>query len=326
MSKYLKHLALCFAAAFLITAIPVQVWAAGGGVPRSSAEGSSQTEAGVASPAESSTGAETAAETEPAADASDESPGETAPFAYEHDPMENPKAAQDIMVNPDAVYGYSPRPDSVRLKEYADADWSNAEVVEEAKQQRIAYHESIDELYRLIEQMLGEGKNVEEIARAVSTRRNEIRLESYKDDPEGLEKVKKSNLDTYGNENGPTPDQLYEKYGSWQTVLEKALSSNPGMDACLGLYDIYYDTYDLEDRSLQADAETSAEDAQDQKEDADTSSKTYIVVPGDSLWNIAEKHYGEGTKWNVIYDANKDKISNPGLIFPGQELEIPNAA
>ena len=256
------------------------------------------------------------------------------PFTYEHDPMENPKAAQDIIVNPDAVYGYSPSPDSVRLKEYADADWSDEALVESARQQRLAYHESISELYRLIEQMLGEAKNVEEIARAVSTRRNEIRLESYKDNPEGLEKVKKSNLETYGNENGPTPESLYEKYGSWQTVLEKALSSNPGMDACLGMYDDYYDTYDLEERSLAAGSAESSDDKPavdeaaeaEEKEAGDTSVQTYTVVSGDSLWNIAQDKYGDGEKWRVIYDANKDAIRDPGLIFPGQELEIPNAA
>lgn len=55
----------------------------------------------------------------------------------------------------------------------------------------------------------------------------------------------KSNFETYGNEAGPTADWLYEKYGSWQTVLEKALGTNEGMDACLGLYDEYYDYYEI---------------------------------------------------------------------------------
>lgn len=169
-------------------------------------------------------------------------------FTYEHDPRENPNAMKDIIENPDAVYGFSPSPESDRLKEYVNAiDWTNPEQVAEAKAQREEYHASMSELYQMIEDMLGEGKNVEEIARAVSQRRNELRLEAYKDDPEGLEIAKKSNLETYGNENGPTADSLYEKYGSWQTVLEKALGTNPGMDACLGLYDEYYDIYDIED-------------------------------------------------------------------------------
>lgn len=68
--------------------------------------------------------------------------------------------------------------------------------------------------------------------------------------------VKKSNLDSYGNENGPTADALYEKYGSWETVLEKVFSINSGMDACLGLYDDYYDLYVI---SGQFDVEPTAE-------------------------------------------------------------------
>ena len=129
-----------------------------------------------------------------------------AAFQYEHDPMENPKAAEDIIVDPNAVYGYSPNPDSARLGPFADYDWSDEEFVAKNRADRIAYHEQFDELHTMTNQMTEEGYSIEEIARAVSTRRNEIRLEAYKDDPEGLEKVKKSNLDKYGNENGPTPE------------------------------------------------------------------------------------------------------------------------
>lgn len=168
-------------------------------------------------------------------------------FAYAHDPRDNPKAMKDIVVNPAAVYGFSPSPESPRLKDYADAiDWTDPQQVAEARAQRQAYHDSMSELYRLIEDMLLEAKPVEEIARAVSQRRNELRLEAYADDPEGLELVKKSNLETYGDEIGPSADFLYKKYGSWQTVLEKALGTNAGMDACLGFYDAYYDFYDIE--------------------------------------------------------------------------------
>lgn len=56
---------------------------------------------------------------------------------------------------------------------------------------------------------------------------------------------------------------------------------------------------------------------------ASGTARTYTVVRGDSLWNIAKKLYGNGAKYTAIYNANKDKIKNPNLIYPGQILIIP---
>src|SRR3977135_1271901 len=48
--------------------------------------------------------------------------------------------------------------------------------------------------------------------------------------------------------------------------------------------------------------------------------RTYTVVSGDTLWAIAERFYGDGSKYQVIADASG--ISNPDLIHPGDELTI----
>lgn len=164
-------------------------------------------------------------------------------FKYQHNPEDNAKAMADIIVNPDAIYGFSPNPESKRLGVYADMDWTDPEVVEQGRQERIAYHEELNSLYDLLFDLRTQGESIERIARAVSEERNNIRLAIYKDDPEGLKKVKQSNLEAYGNEFGPTADSLYEKYGSWEVVIQKAFGTNPGMDACLGLYDDHYDLY-----------------------------------------------------------------------------------
>ena len=49
--------------------------------------------------------------------------------------------------------------------------------------------------------------------------------------------------------------------------------------------------------------------------------RTYTVVSGDTLWAIAERFYGDASKYQVIADASG--ISNPDLIYPGQVLTIP---
>jgi LysM repeat protein len=49
--------------------------------------------------------------------------------------------------------------------------------------------------------------------------------------------------------------------------------------------------------------------------------RTYTVVSGDTLWAIAERFYGDGSKYQVIADASG--IANPDLIHPGQVLTIP---
>lgn len=53
---------------------------------------------------------------------------------------------------------------------------------------------------------------------------------------------------------------------------------------------------------------------------------TYTVQKGDCLWNIAKKFYGNGSNWTAIYEANKDKIQKPNLIYAGQVLTIPSSS
>ena len=47
------------------------------------------------------------------------------------------------------------------------------------------------------------------------------------------------------------------------------------------------------------------------------------VKKGDNLWKIAEKHYGNGSKYPEIFEANKPMLKDPDLIYPGQMLRIP---
>jgi nucleoid-associated protein YgaU len=53
--------------------------------------------------------------------------------------------------------------------------------------------------------------------------------------------------------------------------------------------------------------------------------QTHVVASGESLSKIAKRYYGDANKWQRIFDANRDQITNPDLIHPGQQLKIPNA-
>lgn len=56
---------------------------------------------------------------------------------------------------------------------------------------------------------------------------------------------------------------------------------------------------------------------------SNASGNSLIVQPGNSLWRIARRTYGEGEQFTVIYQANKDAIKDPNLIYPGQVLAVP---
>ncbi|MEE8123479.1 MAG: LysM peptidoglycan-binding domain-containing protein [Alphaproteobacteria bacterium] len=48
-----------------------------------------------------------------------------------------------------------------------------------------------------------------------------------------------------------------------------------------------------------------------------------VVQPGNSLWRIARRTFGRGIQYTVIYEANRDQIRDPDLIYPGQIFALP---
>lgn len=48
-----------------------------------------------------------------------------------------------------------------------------------------------------------------------------------------------------------------------------------------------------------------------------------VVQPGHSLWHIARQTYGQGVRFTVIYQANRDQIRDPDRIYPGQIFALP---
>jgi nucleoid-associated protein YgaU len=52
---------------------------------------------------------------------------------------------------------------------------------------------------------------------------------------------------------------------------------------------------------------------------------TKLIVRGDNLWRISEATYGMGRRYTVIFGANRDKIRDPDLIYPGQIFVLPKS-
>lgn len=52
----------------------------------------------------------------------------------------------------------------------------------------------------------------------------------------------------------------------------------------------------------------------------------YVIEKGDSLSAIAKKFYGDGSAYPRIFEANREVIKDPNLIYPGQKIRIPKAA
>lgn len=99
-----------------------------------------------------------------------------------------------------------------------------------------------------------------------------------------------------------------------------------------GTGDVYYDLTLKEYRAVEIKKtklkktkkkKTTKKKSKPKRPAAKKKTKTYIVKSGDCLWNIAKRFYGNGAQYTKIYNANRGKIKNPNLIYPGQVLTIP---
>lgn len=92
-----------------------------------------------------------------------------------------------------------------------------------------------------------------------------------------------------------------------------------------GTGDVYYDLTLKEYRAVEIKKTKlkKTEKSKPKRPAAKKKTKTYTVKSGDCLWNIAKRFYGNGAQYTKIYNANRGKIKNPNLIYPGQKLTIP---
>ena len=101
--------------------------------------------------------------------------------------------------------------------------------------------------------------------------------------------------------------------GFWNIILDKPV--NPG--------DYILRFNEIQNGNLIASLETPIR--QLDLSEVEVSDNMILVQPGNSLWRISRKFYGEGIMYTLIFKANQNQIDNPDLIYPGQIFEIPNS-
>jgi len=77
------------------------------------------------------------------------------------------------------------------------------------------------------------------------------------------------------------------------------------------------------------DTQQTSEALEDQADAAfeeSSSSQYYTIESGDTLWGIAAKFLGNGSKYPEIFEANREVIEDPDKIFVGQKIRIPSSS
>jgi nucleoid-associated protein YgaU len=114
-------------------------------------------------------------------------------------------------------------------------------------------------------------------------------------------------------DNLPVGEALSDDDGRWAMVPENLVPA--------GLHQLRVDQIESGGQVL-ARVETPFSRAEKVTSHPDENFVT--VQPGNSLWRIARATFGEGTRYSVIYETNKDQIRDPDLIYPGQIFRLPS--
>lgn len=113
-----------------------------------------------------------------------------------------------------------------------------------------------------------------------------------------------------------------ELVASGRADSEGAFTVRPDRPVDTGTYHLRVDEV-TDEGSVSARAETPFQRADPAAIQQALADGQVIVQPGNSLWRIARRLYGEGIQYTVIFQANADQIRDPDLIYPGQIFTVP---
>lgn len=122
-------------------------------------------------------------------------------------------------------------------------------------------------------------------------------------------------------DNSPITTSPINKDGNWRMDL-------PDVDT--GVYTLRVDAVDAQgnvvsrvETPFKREDQTTLQAASHAADQAGTAATVITVQPGSTLWAIANDHYGDGVQYVRVYDANRDRIRDPNLIYPGQVFSLP---
>ncbi|MEN8895148.1 MAG: LysM peptidoglycan-binding domain-containing protein [Yoonia sp.] len=123
-------------------------------------------------------------------------------------------------------------------------------------------------------------------------------------------------------DNQPVTTSRIVEGGNWRTDL-------PDIDT--GVYTLRVDQVDeagdvvsrIETPFKREEPEVVEAAMAEQTEQPDFQVATITVQPGTTLWAIAREQFGEGVMYVEVFEANRDRIRDPNLIYPGQVFRMP---
>jgi len=115
-------------------------------------------------------------------------------------------------------------------------------------------------------------------------------------------------------DNQPVADADVKNDGTWASTLPKVAA---------GVYTLRVDQLNAQGRvTSRAETPFKREEKQ-QLAAAPQKARVVTVQPGSTLWAIARERYGEGILYVRVFNANRDRIRDPDLIYPGQVFDLP---
>ena len=117
-------------------------------------------------------------------------------------------------------------------------------------------------------------------------------------------------------DNAPIATSRIEEDGNWRSEL-------PELET--GVYTLRIDEVDAEGNVTSRVETPFRREAKEvfASQEQTTGVRAITVQAGNTLWAISRERYGEGTAYVRIFEANRDRIRDPDLIFPGQVFRIP---